>query len=111
MLQMVLSCAVPCIQGISDPDEAAEMAISVNNELAAAISNNTLRFGGFASLAMHNATIAAQELNRTVTELGFLGALINDYQQSGPNNGMFICRSKKRLRCSTLKPYRHALIL
>lgn len=86
--KMVLSCAQPCIQGLSDPEEAATMAINVNNQLAADISNNTLRFGGFASLAMHNATVAARELKRTVTELGFLGALINDYQQSGPDNGM-----------------------
>ncbi|KAJ7583331.1 amidohydrolase 2 [Mycena floridula] len=83
---MVLSCATPCIQGISDPDAAAAMAINVNNKLADSISNNTLRFGAFASLAMHNATTAAQELNRTVNKLGFLGALLNDYQQSGPDN-------------------------
>ncbi|KAK7441823.1 hypothetical protein VKT23_016485 [Stygiomarasmius scandens] len=83
---MVLSCASPCIQGISDPEVAAEMAINVNNQLADQISNNTLRFGGFAALSMHNATEAALELNRTVKELGFFGALVNDYQQSGPNN-------------------------
>jgi len=83
---MVLSCATPCIQGISDPDAAAAMAVSVNNQLFAAISNNTARFGGFASLAMHNATVAVQELRRTVNDLGFLGALLNDYQQSGPDN-------------------------
>ncbi|KAF5329480.1 hypothetical protein D9619_009128 [Psilocybe cf. subviscida] len=80
---MVLSCAAPCIQGFADPDEAAAMAVTVNNRLAAAIANNTERFGGFASLAMHNATVAAQELRRAVTELGFLGVLLNDYQQSG----------------------------
>jgi 2,3-dihydroxybenzoate decarboxylase len=72
---MVLSCANPCIQGISDPEAAAKMAINVNNQLAAAISNNTERFGGFAALAMHNATEAAQELRRSVKELGFLGGL------------------------------------
>lgn len=38
---------------------------------------------------MHNATAAAAELRRTVEELGFLGALVNDYQQSGTNNGEF----------------------
>ena len=35
---------------------------------------------------MHNATEAALELRRCVTELGFLGALLNDYQQSGADN-------------------------
>ena len=84
---MVLSCASPCIQGISDPEQAAAMAVNVNNVLASSIANNTRRFGAFAALAMHNATIAMQELTRAVKELGFVGALVNDYQQSGPDNG------------------------
>ncbi|KAJ7091165.1 amidohydrolase 2 [Mycena epipterygia] len=83
---MVLSCAQPCIQGFSDPATAETMAKNVNDQLAATIANNTVRFGGFAALSMHNATWAAQELKRTVVELGFLGALLNDYQQSGPDN-------------------------
>ncbi|KAF8519704.1 amidohydrolase 2 [Gautieria morchelliformis] len=87
---MVLSCASPCVQGISDPIAAAELATSINDQLAASISNNTMRFGAFATLAMHNASVAAQELNRTVTELGFLGALLNDYQQSGPDNATLL---------------------
>ncbi|PBK70216.1 amidohydrolase 2 [Armillaria solidipes] len=85
-IAMVLSCVQPCVQGVSDPEIAAAMAVDLNNNLADLISNNTLRFGAFAALAMHNASVAAQELNRTVTELGFLGALLNDYQQSGPND-------------------------
>ncbi|KAF5392134.1 hypothetical protein D9757_003229 [Collybiopsis confluens] len=84
---MVLSCASPCIQGISDPNAAEEMAINVNNQLAAQIQNSTDRFGAFAALSMHNASTAAAELKRTVIDLGFLGALVNDYQQSGADNG------------------------
>ncbi|KDR73918.1 hypothetical protein GALMADRAFT_227647 [Galerina marginata CBS 339.88] len=80
---MVLSCVSPCVQAVSDPVAAANMSISLNNQLAELISNQTDRFGGFAALAMHNATAAALELTRTVKELGFLGALVNDYQQSG----------------------------
>ncbi|KAG6861136.1 hypothetical protein C0995_003588 [Termitomyces sp. Mi166 len=83
---MVLSCATPCVQGVSDPVAAAALAVNVNDQMAAAISNDTTRFGGFASLSMHNATEAAQELRRAVKELGFLGAMLNDYQQSGPDN-------------------------
>ncbi|KAF8585050.1 amidohydrolase 2 [Ramaria rubella] len=90
---MVLSCASPCVQGISDPVAAAELATTVNNQLAASISNNTFRFGAFAALAMHNATLAAAELKRTVTELGFFGALLNDYQQSGPDNDRFVIKA------------------
>ena len=94
---MVLSCATPCIQGISDPANASTMAVMVNNELHSQISNNTLRFGAFASLAMHDPMVAAQELNRTVRELGFLGALVNDYQQSGTGDNS---ESSSQLRWS-----------
>ncbi|KAF5383942.1 hypothetical protein D9757_007390 [Collybiopsis confluens] len=87
---MVLSCATPCIQGISDPAAASVLATQINDELARLISNNTLRFGAFASLSMHNASEAAAELKRAVEELGFLGALVNDYQQSGENNETLI---------------------
>jgi 2,3-dihydroxybenzoate decarboxylase len=80
---MILSCASPCIQGLSDAANASATAVVVNNELHRQISNNTLRFGAFASLGMHDPAAAAKELNRTVKELGFLGALVNDYQQSG----------------------------
>lgn len=83
---MVLSLVSPGIQGISDPVQAEQMAVAANNELAAAIANNTERFGAFAALSMHDATVASQELRRAVTELGFLGALVNDYQQSGADN-------------------------
>ncbi|KAE9407417.1 hypothetical protein BT96DRAFT_986715 [Gymnopus androsaceus JB14] len=90
---MVLSCASPCIQGMSDPAAAEAMAINVNNQLAAQIYNEsshpniTGRFGAFAAVSMHNATSAAVELRRAVQELGFLGALVNDYQQTNGKYG------------------------
>ncbi|KIJ25499.1 hypothetical protein M422DRAFT_61123 [Sphaerobolus stellatus SS14] len=87
---MVLSCGSPCIQGISDPILAESSARQANDLLASAISNNTFRFGAFAALAMHNASVAAAELKRAVKELGFLGALVNDYQQSGHDNATLL---------------------
>ncbi|KAL0563862.1 hypothetical protein V5O48_018198, partial [Marasmius crinis-equi] len=76
---MVLSYQSPGIQGISDPQQALSAATNINNQLAAAIKNNTERFGAFASLPMHNASIAEAELRRTVTELGYVGAMLHDY--------------------------------
>jgi 2,3-dihydroxybenzoate decarboxylase len=73
LCQMVVSCASPCIQGISDPTEAEFMAVTVNDRLSEAIANDTSRFGAFASLSLHNASNAAIELKRAVAELGFLG--------------------------------------
>ena len=64
------------------------MATEVNNVLASNIANNTIRFGAFATVAMHDPQAAAIELNRTIKELGFLGVLLNDYQQSGADNSM-----------------------
>ncbi|KAG7088694.1 hypothetical protein E1B28_012664 [Marasmius oreades] len=84
---MVLSYGSPGIQGISDPEKALATATEINNRMAGLISNNTQRFGVFAALPMHNASLASQELRRAVTELGFVGAMIHDYQQSGPDNG------------------------
>ena len=83
---MVLSLTSPGAQGFSDPVQAQQIAVSSNNQLAAAIANNTERFGAFAALSMHNATEAATELTRAVKELGFIGGLLNDYQQSGADN-------------------------
>ncbi|KAH7130921.1 amidohydrolase 2 [Dactylonectria macrodidyma] len=83
---MVLSLTSPGIQGISDVRIAERVATQANDDIAATISNNTVRFGAFAALSMHNATQAALELRRCVEELGFHGALLNDFQQAGVDN-------------------------
>ena len=67
---MVISCASPCIQGLNDSVAAAAMAVTINNQLASTIANNTERFGGFAALPLYSATEAALELQRAVIDLG-----------------------------------------
>ena len=47
-----------------------------NDSMASAISNHATRLGGFASLPMQNPEAASKELERCITELGFLGAYI-----------------------------------
>ncbi|KAJ8094410.1 hypothetical protein PM082_010844 [Marasmius tenuissimus] len=86
---MVLSFRAPGIQAVSDPVEAVSQAFEANNLLASLVSNNTRRFGAFAALPMHNASKAAEELRRTVEDLGFLGGLIYDYQQGPKNSTLF----------------------
>ncbi|KAJ3468001.1 hypothetical protein MRS44_002066 [Fusarium solani] len=83
---MILSLTSPGIQGISSIELAKEVATRANNEIAAAISNNTVRFGAFAALSMHNATQVALELRRCVEDLGFHGALLNDFRQACADN-------------------------
>ena len=47
-----------------------------NDTMASAISNHANRLGGFASLPMQDPEAASKELERCITELGFLGAYI-----------------------------------
>jgi len=50
-----------------------------NDQLAAACKKHPTRFAGFAVLPMSDPEAAATELERAVTELGFVGALIDNH--------------------------------
>ena len=63
---------------IAEPTEVCE---ETNNELADAISNSSRRLAGFAALPMGDGRLAAAELERTVLDLGFLGALVPNHAQ------------------------------
>ena len=70
----VLSCSSPLRLG--PPGEAVALARASNDRLAQAIRAYSTRFGGFAVLPWQDPEAAADELDRTVSELGFVGALI-----------------------------------
>ncbi len=59
------------------PDEGAELAIKINNEMKKAVDAYPGRFAALAELPMHNIPAAIQELHRCVTELGFVGAMMS----------------------------------
>jgi 2,3-dihydroxybenzoate decarboxylase len=80
----VLSQTGPSVQGESDPGLAIRRARENNDFLARQIERHPKRFAGFASLAMHSAREAADELSRAVKVLGFKGALVN-----GHTNGTY----------------------
>jgi uncharacterized protein len=65
--------------------EGVAMAREMNDHLAAAIVRHPDRFAGFAALPLQNPDAAATELERSVTELGFLGAVVN-----GTTEGRFL---------------------
>ena len=62
-----------------DPAESVRMAKELNDVLAKAVADHPDRFAGFAVLPILDATAAADELDRAVTQLGFKGALINGH--------------------------------
>ncbi len=57
-------------------DEAIPLARNANDVLAAAVSAHPDRFGAFATLPWSAPEAAAAELERTVSQLGFKGALL-----------------------------------
>ena len=77
----VLSQTAPGIQAIAESTEASAMARHANDALHAAIEQQPRRFRGFAALNLQDVDAACTELKRCVSELGFVGALINGSTQ------------------------------
>lgn len=67
--------------------EAVERAREANDLLAAAVAEHPTRFAGWAHLPTGDPKAAADELARTVHELGFVGALVNS---TFGTNGAFL---------------------
>lgn len=76
---VILSQSAPGMQAEPDVALAQRQAAENNDFLASRIARHPKRFGGFAHLSMHDPAVAARELERTVRELGFKGALINGH--------------------------------
>jgi hypothetical protein len=62
-----------------DATEAVTLARESNDQLAEAVRRHPSRFAGFATLPTAVPGTAADELERTVREYGFKGALINGH--------------------------------
>ena len=61
--------------------EAAALARETNDYLADAVRSHPNRFGGFATIPTADPDAAAGELERTIHDYGFKGALINGHIQ------------------------------
>jgi predicted TIM-barrel fold metal-dependent hydrolase len=68
----ILSLSAPGIEQL-EPQAGAELARKANDELAEVIRRYPDRFQGYAALAPKDPDQAADELERSVTELGFKG--------------------------------------
>jgi uncharacterized protein len=71
----ILVLAVPPLEEVGPPGVAAEFARIANDEMANLVRRFPDRFAGFAAaLPLHDVSLAGQELDRALTELGALGA-------------------------------------
>jgi predicted TIM-barrel fold metal-dependent hydrolase len=74
----VLSLTTPGVEQLDAP-EAVAIARESNDHLAEAVRRHPSRFAGFAALPTAAPEIAADELERTISEYGFKGAMINGH--------------------------------
>ena len=58
------------------PDQQVQLTQQANDRLAEAVQANPSRFGGFACLPWGHPQAAAEELERAVKQLGFVGTLL-----------------------------------
>jgi 2,3-dihydroxybenzoate decarboxylase len=80
----VISHGAPATQKLSG-DGAVALTRQVNDRLAAACAVHPKRLAAFAALPTSDPAAAAEELERSVTKLGFKGAMLH-----GLANGMFV---------------------
>ena len=81
--RMVLSLGGTGVQDELDVARAVQRARAANDALAAIVATRPDRYSAFATLAMQDPGAAADELERTVRDHGFKGALVNGYTSVG----------------------------
>ena len=81
--RMVLSLGGTGVQDELDVAKAVQRARTSNDALAAIVASRPDRYSAFATLPMQDPEAAARELERTVRDFGFKGALVNGYTSVG----------------------------
>jgi 2,3-dihydroxybenzoate decarboxylase len=76
---VVLSQTAPGVQAETDTPLAIRRARENNEFLAERVARHPLRYGAFAHVALQDPKAAADELERTVREHGFKGAMVNGH--------------------------------
>lgn len=100
---MVVSLNSPTVQAIADPVRAAELARVANDALAELVARQPDRFRAFGALPMIEADSAIAELQRCITQLGFLGVMVNGFSEAGDGSAL------RYYDLPAYRPFWHAL--
>jgi 2,3-dihydroxybenzoate decarboxylase len=79
----ILSLNAPAVQAVPDRDRAVGLARRANDWLAEQCAKRPDRFRAFAALPLQDPDAAIEELDRCISGLGFVGALVNGFTQRG----------------------------
>ena len=74
----VLSQGAPATHRLA-PDLAVKLAREANDRLAAVVAAHPTRFTGFATLPCPDPAAAAKEMERSISQLGFKGAMVHGF--------------------------------
>lgn len=77
--RQVLALTAPATNALRDPDRAVMVAQTANDRLADACRKYPDRFSGMAACAVQVPDVAAREIERCVTKLGFTAVVINSH--------------------------------
>jgi uncharacterized protein len=102
----VLSLNSPGVEQL-EASEAVPLAREANEFVAAAIKRHPDRFAGFATVALADPQKAADELERTVREYGFKGALINGHHRGRYLDDKFFSPVLERAQSLDVPVYVH----
>jgi uncharacterized protein len=105
----VLSLSSPGVEQLG-ADEAVALSHELNDGLAEAVKLHPDRFAGFAAVPTAAPDKAADELERTVHELGFKGALINGHTRGRRLDDQFFWPILERAEALRVPIYLHPTI-
>jgi predicted TIM-barrel fold metal-dependent hydrolase len=102
----VLSLTSPGVEQLEAADAVA-VARDANDRLAAAVRQHPTRFAGFAALPTSAPDTAADELERTVRDYGFKGALLNGHTRGRYLDDQFFWPILERAEALDVPLYLH----
>jgi len=77
----IISLNAPAVQARYDVQLAVDIARRANDQLSELVAAHPDRFRAFAALPLQDPDVSIEELRRTVTDMGFVGALVNGFSQ------------------------------